>query len=155
MDLNDGVKLIGSQPPTIQANELDVIASEKVIHKDGGGDADGGLDEVEEGFHGIDVGDLDAYITQKEMDYQAQWPKYHGTHIKPDLVLKVEIKGRRRTKRYGFIRFHDEPPCADQEDMPKKWMAGELDRTKEKDVPAPPCWCGDVCKVKVSIDRKK
>ncbi|KAI4983284.1 hypothetical protein ZWY2020_023776 [Hordeum vulgare] len=47
------------------------------------------------------------------------------------------------------------PPCADQEDMPKKWMAAELDKTKEKDVRTPPCWCGDVCKVKVSIDRKK
>ncbi|KAI5008625.1 hypothetical protein ZWY2020_009673 [Hordeum vulgare] len=47
------------------------------------------------------------------------------------------------------------PPCTDQEDMPKKWMEDELDKTKEKDVSTPPCWCGDVCKVKVSIDRKK
>ncbi|KAI4965457.1 hypothetical protein ZWY2020_025744 [Hordeum vulgare] len=47
------------------------------------------------------------------------------------------------------------PSCADQEDMPKKWMAVELDKTKEKDVPTPPCWCVDVCKVKVSIDHEK
>ncbi|KAE8805699.1 hypothetical protein D1007_18197 [Hordeum vulgare] len=168
-------------------------------------DVDGDFDEVEEGFHGIDIGDLDAYIAQKEMDHelpfrclygydsddevdggmrktliepipspdpgeprdenedenaylkkglkfsslpamkvwlsdyavpkaakisvcdgktvrmqefhvedtrltwaprfhpfldQSQWPQYHGTHIKPDPALKVETKGRRRTKRF-------------------------------------------------------
>uniref|UniRef100_A0A8I6YEG3 Uncharacterized protein n=1 Tax=Hordeum vulgare subsp. vulgare TaxID=112509 RepID=A0A8I6YEG3_HORVV len=47
------------------------------------------------------------------------------------------------------------PPCADEWDMPKKWMSAELDKVKEKDVPTPSCWCGDVCKVKVSNDRKK
>ncbi|KAI4975669.1 hypothetical protein ZWY2020_049276 [Hordeum vulgare] len=47
------------------------------------------------------------------------------------------------------------PPCADQWDMPKKWMAAELDKIKEKDVPTPSYWCGDVCKVKVSNDCKK
>ena len=30
-----------------------------------------------------------------------------------------------------------------------------LDKVKEKDVNIPPCWCGDVCKVKVSTDRMK
>ncbi|XBI48404.1 hypothetical protein VPH35_112155 [Triticum aestivum] len=45
--------------------------------------------------------------------------------------------------------------CADQEDMPKTWMEAGLDKEKEKDVPTPPCWCGDVCKLKVSTDRKK
>ena len=39
--------------------------------------------------------------------------------------------------------------------MPKTWMEARLDKEKEKDVPTPPCWCGDVCKVKVSTDRKK
>ncbi|KAI5018794.1 hypothetical protein ZWY2020_043682 [Hordeum vulgare] len=46
------------------------------------------------------------------------------------------------------------PPCADQEDMSNIWREAELDKIKEKDVPTPPCWCGDVCKVKVSTDRK-
>ncbi|KAE8807249.1 hypothetical protein D1007_16476 [Hordeum vulgare] len=43
-------------------------------------------------------------------------------------------------------------PCADQEDMPKTWREAELDNIKEKDVSTPPCWCGDVFKVKVSTD---
>ena len=30
-----------------------------------------------------------------------------------------------------------------------------LDKKKEIDVATPPCWCGDICKVKVSTDRKK
>ncbi|XBI60183.1 hypothetical protein VPH35_041139 [Triticum aestivum] len=47
------------------------------------------------------------------------------------------------------------PPCAKQEDMPHKWKDASLDKVKEKDVKIPPCWCGDVCKVKESIDRKK
>ncbi|XBI14532.1 hypothetical protein VPH35_057105 [Triticum aestivum] len=47
------------------------------------------------------------------------------------------------------------PPCANQEDMPNKWEDASLDKVKEKDVNIPPCWCGDVCKVKVSTDRKK
>ncbi|KAE8815107.1 hypothetical protein D1007_07619 [Hordeum vulgare] len=55
-------------PPVSQANEVDVIASEEVIQKDGDVDGDGDFDEAEEGFHGIDVGDLDAYIAQNEMD---------------------------------------------------------------------------------------
>ncbi|KAE8813711.1 hypothetical protein D1007_09218 [Hordeum vulgare] len=67
-----------SQPPTSQANEVDVIPSEKVIQKDGDGDADGDLDEVEEGFHGIDVGDLDAYIVQKEMDRELSNRRLYG-----------------------------------------------------------------------------
>ncbi|KAE8811576.1 hypothetical protein D1007_11635 [Hordeum vulgare] len=57
-----------SQPTTSQANEVDVIASEEVIQKDGDGYVDGDFDEVDEGFHGIEVGDLDAYVAQKEMD---------------------------------------------------------------------------------------
>nr|XP_045084680.1 wall-associated receptor kinase-like 8 [Aegilops tauschii subsp. strangulata] len=57
---------------------------------------------------------------------------------------------------HGFIQFQDEAgACADQEDMPKTWMEARLDKEKEKDVPTPPCWCGDVCKLKVSTDRKK
>ncbi|KAE8786092.1 hypothetical protein D1007_40108 [Hordeum vulgare] len=44
------------QPPTSKENE------------DGDGDVDGVFDEVEEGFHGIDIGDLDVYKAQKEMD---------------------------------------------------------------------------------------
>ncbi|KAE8768625.1 hypothetical protein D1007_59878 [Hordeum vulgare] len=51
-----------SPPQTSQANEVDVIASEEVIRKDGDGDVDGDFDEVEEGFRGIDIADLDAYI---------------------------------------------------------------------------------------------
>ena len=49
------------------------------------------------------------------------------------------------------------PACADQEDMPKTWMEARLDKEneKEKDVRTPPCWCGDVCKLKVSTHRKK
>ncbi|KAM3333891.1 hypothetical protein ACQJBY_028762 [Aegilops geniculata] len=47
------------------------------------------------------------------------------------------------------------PPCADREDMPNKWENAKLDEVKEKDMKTPSCWCGDVCKVKVSTDRKK
>ncbi|XBI23992.1 hypothetical protein VPH35_049134 [Triticum aestivum] len=47
------------------------------------------------------------------------------------------------------------PLCANQEDMPNKWEDASLDKVKEKDVNILPCWCGDVCKVKVSTDRKK
>ncbi|XBI77991.1 hypothetical protein VPH35_087763 [Triticum aestivum] len=47
------------------------------------------------------------------------------------------------------------PRCADQEDMPSKWEEARLDKTKEKDVKTPSCWCADECKVKVSTDRKK
>ncbi|KAE8775458.1 Protease 2 [Hordeum vulgare] len=63
-----------SQPPTNQAFEVDVIASEEVIQKDGDGD----VDEVEEGFHGIDVGDLDAYIARKEMDCELPFRRLYG-----------------------------------------------------------------------------
>jgi hypothetical protein len=55
-----------SQPPTSQANEVEVIASDKVIQEDG--DAHDDDEEQEEGIHGNDVGDLDAYIAQKDMD---------------------------------------------------------------------------------------
>jgi hypothetical protein len=47
------------------------------------------------------------------------------------------------------------PSCADRDDMPNKWKEATLDKTKDKDLITPPCWCGDVCKVKVSTDRKK
>ncbi|XBJ16320.1 hypothetical protein VPH35_007984 [Triticum aestivum] len=47
------------------------------------------------------------------------------------------------------------PLCANQEYMPNKWEDASLDKVKEKHVNIPPCWCGDVCKVKVSTDRKK
>ncbi|KAF7031463.1 hypothetical protein CFC21_042789 [Triticum aestivum] len=47
------------------------------------------------------------------------------------------------------------PPCAHHEDMPHKWKDASLDKVKEKDVKIPPYWCGDVCKVKESTDRKK
>ncbi|KAE8803442.1 protease 2 [Hordeum vulgare] len=62
--------------PTSQANEVDVIASEEVILKDGDVDCD--FDEVEEGFHGIDIGDLDAYIAQKEMDCELPFRRLYG-----------------------------------------------------------------------------
>ena len=55
-----------SQPPTSQANEVEVIASDGVIQEDE--DAYDDDEEQEEGFHGNDVGDLDAYIAQKDMD---------------------------------------------------------------------------------------
>ena len=55
-----------SQPPTSQANEVEVIASDEVIQEDE--DAYDDDEEQEEGFHGNDVGDLDAYIAQKDMD---------------------------------------------------------------------------------------
>ena len=47
------------------------------------------------------------------------------------------------------------PLCANCEDMPDKWTYAELDKVKDKDMRTPSCWCGDVCKVKVSTDRKK
>ncbi|KAE8777126.1 hypothetical protein D1007_50091 [Hordeum vulgare] len=31
---------------------------------------------------------------------QSQWPEYHGTHIKPDPLLMVDTKDKRRTKRF-------------------------------------------------------
>ena len=46
-------------------------------------------------------------------------------------------------------------PGANHEDMPDKWTDAELDKVKDKDMRTPSCWCGDVCKVKVSTDRKK
>ncbi|KAE8794154.1 Protease 2 [Hordeum vulgare] len=67
-----------SPPPTSQANEVDVIASEEVIQKDGDADVDGDFDEVEEGFHGIDVGDLDVYIAQTEMDRELPFRRLYG-----------------------------------------------------------------------------
>ncbi|KAE8821259.1 hypothetical protein D1007_00644 [Hordeum vulgare] len=73
------------------------------------GDVDCDFDEVEEGFHGIDIGDLYAYIAQKEMD---------------------------RMSSSGSMMSLS---CADQWDMPKKWMADELDKVKEKDVPTRSC----------------
>ncbi|KAE8800755.1 hypothetical protein D1007_23759 [Hordeum vulgare] len=45
--------------------------------------------------------------------------------------------------------------CADQEDMPKTSREVKLDKIKEKYVPTPPWWCGDVCKVKMSTNCKK
>ena len=57
--------------------------------------------------------------------------------------------------RHGFIRFQDEAdvhgPRGHAEDVDED----SLDKEKEKDVPTPPCWCGDVCKLKVSTDRNK
>uniref|UniRef100_A0A8I6W5P4 Uncharacterized protein n=1 Tax=Hordeum vulgare subsp. vulgare TaxID=112509 RepID=A0A8I6W5P4_HORVV len=47
------------------------------------------------------------------------------------------------------------PSCANREDMLNKWKEETLDKMKDKDLKTPPCWCGDVCKVKVSTDRKK
>ena len=47
------------------------------------------------------------------------------------------------------------PPCGNREDMPDKWTDTELDKVKDRDMRTPSCWCGDVCKVKVSTDRKK
>ncbi|KAE8792346.1 hypothetical protein D1007_33133 [Hordeum vulgare] len=67
-----------NQPPTSQANEVDVIATEKIIQEDGDGDVDVDLDEVEEGFHGIDVGNLDAYIAQKDMDRELPFRCLYG-----------------------------------------------------------------------------
>ncbi|KAE8776261.1 Protease 2 [Hordeum vulgare] len=67
-----------SSPPTSQANEVDVIASEEVIQKDGDGDVDGDFDEVEEGFHGIDIDDLDVYIAQKDMDCELPFRRLYG-----------------------------------------------------------------------------
>ena len=47
------------------------------------------------------------------------------------------------------------PPCANREDMPKKWGDTKLDKVKKNDMKTPSCWCGDVCKVKVSTNLKK
>ncbi|KAE8779427.1 hypothetical protein D1007_47556 [Hordeum vulgare] len=63
-------------PPTREEYEVDVIASEEVILKDVEGDGDG--DEVDEGLHGIDIGDLDAYIAQKEMDRELPFRRLYG-----------------------------------------------------------------------------
>ena len=65
-----------SQPPTSQANEVEVIGSDKVIQEDG--DANDDEDELEEGFHGNDVGDLDAYIAQKDMDREMPFRRLYG-----------------------------------------------------------------------------
>ncbi|KAF7075717.1 hypothetical protein CFC21_080472 [Triticum aestivum] len=46
-------------------------------------------------------------------------------------------------------------PCANREDMPNKWTDAELDKVKDRDMRTPSCWCGDVCKVKVSTNCKK
>ncbi|KAM3189033.1 hypothetical protein ACQJBY_067776 [Aegilops geniculata] len=47
------------------------------------------------------------------------------------------------------------PPCANREGMPDNWAEAMLDKVKDKDMRTPSCWCGDVCKVKVSTDHKK
>ncbi|KAE8784534.1 Protease 2 [Hordeum vulgare] len=94
----------GCQPPTIQANEVDVVASEKVIQEDGDGDADVDLDDIEEGFHGIDVGDLDAYIAQKEIDHELPFRRLYG-HDLDDEVLEEELDEDGFTKEENRIHF--------------------------------------------------
>ncbi|KAE8814994.1 Protease 2 [Hordeum vulgare] len=93
-----------SQPPTSQANEDDVIASEKVTEKDGDSDADGDLDEVEEGFHGIDVSDLDAYIAQKEVDRELPFRHLYG-HDSNDEGPEEELEEDGFTKEENQIHF--------------------------------------------------
>ncbi|KAE8795084.1 Protease 2 [Hordeum vulgare] len=41
-------------------------------------DQDRFLLPLEEGFHGIDIGDFDAYITQKEMDHELPFRRLYG-----------------------------------------------------------------------------
>ncbi|KAE8811401.1 hypothetical protein D1007_11782 [Hordeum vulgare] len=93
-----------SQPPTSQANEVDVTVSENVIQKDGDGDAHGDLDEVEEGFHGIDVGDLDAYMAQKEMDHELPFRRLYG-YDSDDGDLEEELDEDGFTKEENQIHF--------------------------------------------------
>ncbi|KAE8788066.1 hypothetical protein D1007_37910 [Hordeum vulgare] len=89
-------------PPTSQANEVDVIASEEVILKDV--DVDGDFDEVEEGFHGIDIGDLDAYIAQKEMDRKLPFRRLYG-YDSDDEGLQEELDEDGFTKEENQIHF--------------------------------------------------
>ncbi|KAE8782954.1 hypothetical protein D1007_43646 [Hordeum vulgare] len=56
-----------SQPPTSLENEDGDV-----------GDYDVDMDEVEQGFHGIDVGKLDAYIAQKDMDRELPFRRLYG-----------------------------------------------------------------------------
>ncbi|KAE8794668.1 hypothetical protein D1007_30712 [Hordeum vulgare] len=89
-------------PPTSQANEVDVIASEEVILKDG--DVDGDFNEVEEGFHGIDIGDLDAYMAQKEMDRELPFRRLYG-YDSDDEGPQEELDEDGFTKEENQIHF--------------------------------------------------
>ncbi|KAE8814908.1 Protease 2 [Hordeum vulgare] len=93
-----------SQPPTSQANEVDVIATEKIIQEDGDGDDDVDLDEVEVGFHGIDVGNLDAYIAQKDMDRELPFRRLYG-YDSDDEGPREELDEDGFTKEENQIHF--------------------------------------------------
>ncbi|KAE8820860.1 Protease 2 [Hordeum vulgare] len=93
-----------SQPPISHANEVDMIASEKVIQEDGDGDVDGDLDELQKGFHVIDVRDLDAYITQKEMDHELPFKRLYG-YGSDDEGIEEELDEDGFTKEENQIHF--------------------------------------------------
>lgn len=40
------------------------------------------------------------------------------------------------------------PPCADQEDMTKKFIQCSLHKEEDKGVITPTCWCENACRVK-------
>ncbi|KAE8817284.1 Protease 2 [Hordeum vulgare] len=88
--------------PTSQANEVDVIATEEVILKDV--DVNGDFDEVEEGFHGIHIGDLDAYIAQKEMDRELPFRRLYG-YDSDDEGPQEELDEDGFTKEENQIHF--------------------------------------------------
>ncbi|KAE8795197.1 Protease 2 [Hordeum vulgare] len=89
-------------PPTSQEYEVDVIASKEVILKDV--DVDGDFDEVEEGFHGIDIGDLNAYIAQKEMDRELPSRRLYGYDL-DDEGPQEELDEDGFTKEENQIHF--------------------------------------------------
>ncbi|KAE8777125.1 Protease 2 [Hordeum vulgare] len=94
-----------SQPPTSQANEVDVIATQKMIQEDGDvGDDDVDMDEVEEGFHGIDVGSLDAYIARKDMDRELPFRRLYG-YDSDDEGPQEELDEDGSTKEENQIHF--------------------------------------------------
>ncbi|KAE8813100.1 Protease 2 [Hordeum vulgare] len=86
--------------PTREEYKVDVIASEEVILKD----VDGDFDEVEEGFHGIDIGDLDAYIAQKEMDREIPFWRLYG-YDSDDEGPQEELDEDGFTKEENQIHF--------------------------------------------------
>lgn len=137
-----------AQPPTCQANVVEVYApnassqppNSQVIQKDG--DAHGDDDEQEEGFHGNDVGDLDAYIAQKDMDRELPYLRQHG-YGSDDEGPEEELDEDGFTKEENQIHFEltgleKELTCFEISALPiKPWLMVGMRLTGIEPTPCP------------------
>ncbi|KAI4968252.1 hypothetical protein ZWY2020_005364 [Hordeum vulgare] len=105
------------------------------------------MDEVLKLGTGLCVGDLFPSLWFLDVVTGLRGRLWRACRQQDELLDKIisqsEMRPRPGMSSSGSMT---RPPCADQWDMPKKWMAAVLDKIKEKDVPIPSCWCGDVCK---------